>query len=202
MSEQELNECEQMLKGLLLPDNEKRKIAESQLQQCLSSNQNKEKLVLYCSFLLLKSTDLGVQTYCAIIIRKVFLPNEKEETNELYKILLEGNKNQLKINLLNSLQTISNNSLRKKIADASISFFSVIMENEEKWEEFLKYIISLFNLELNEQNFSNIELGLHLLANIYSIAYDELKEGVQLFLKNFSIYFKCNSLSLKAKTVQ
>ena len=202
MSEQELNECEQMLKGLLLPDNEKRKIAESQLQQCLSSNQNKEKLVLYCSFLLLKSTDLGVQTYCAIIIRKVFLPNEKEETNELYKILLEGNKNQLKMNLLNSLQTISNNSLRKKIADASISFFSVIMENEEKWEEFLKYIISLFNLELNEQNFSNIELGLHLLANIYSIAYDELKEGVQLFLKNFSIYFKCNSLSLKAKTVQ
>ena len=202
MSEQELKESEQMLKGLLLPDNEKRKIAESQLQQCLSSNQNKEKLVLYCSFLLLKSTDLGVQTYCAIIIRKVFLPNEKEETNELYKILSSENKNQLKLNLLNSLQTINNNSLRKKIADASISFFSVIMENEEKWEEFLKYIISLFNLELNDQNFSNIELGLHLLANIYSIAYDELKEGVQIFLKNFTIYFKCNSLSLKAKTVQ
>ncbi len=76
------------------------------------------------------------------------------------------------------------------------------MENKEKWDEFLKYIISLFNLELSEQNFSNIELGLHLLSNVYSIAYDELKEGVHIFLKYFTVYFKCNSLSLKAKTVQ
>ena len=202
MSEQELKDCEGMLKGLLLPDNEKRKVAEAQLQQCLSSNQNKEKLTLYCSLLLLKSTDLGVQTYCAIIIRKVFLPNEKEETNELYKILSPDSKNQLKLNLLNALQSINNNSLRKKVADATTCFFSLIKENEEKWDEFLKYIISLFNLELNETNFANIELGLHLLSNVYSIAYDELKEGVQLFLKNFNIYFKCNSLSLKAKTVQ
>ena len=174
----------------------KRKIAEAQLQQCLSSNQNKEKLTLYCSLLLLKSTDLGVQTYCAIIIRKVFLPNEKEETNELFKILSPDNKNQLKLNLLNALQSINNSSLRKKVADATICFFSLIQENEEKWDELLKYIISLFNLELNETNFSNIELGLHLLANVYSLAYDELKEGVQLFLKNFNVYFKCNSLSL------
>ena len=76
MSEQELKDCEEMLKGLLLPDNEKRKKAEGQLQLCLSSNQNKEKLTVYCSLLLLKTTDLGVQQYCAIIIRKVFLPNE------------------------------------------------------------------------------------------------------------------------------
>ena len=202
MSVQELKDCEQMLHGLLLPENEKLKIAESQLKKCLSSSQNKEKLTLYCSLLLLKTTDLGVQTYCAIIIRKVFLPNEKEETNELYKILSPESKNQLKFNLLNALQVITNNSLRKKIADACICYFSIIMENKEKWDEFLKYIISLFNLELNETNFNNIELGLHLLSNVYSIAYDELKEGIQIFLKNFTIYFKCNSLSLKAKTVQ
>ena len=202
MSEQELKDCEEMLKGLLVPDNEKRKRAESQLQQCLSSNQNKEKLTLYCSLLLLKTTDLGVQTYCAIIIRKVFLASEKEESTTFYKSLSPESKNQLKLNLLNCLQTITNNSLRKKIADAAINYFSAIMENEEKWEELLKYTISLFNLELNETNFANIELGLHLLSNVYSIAYDELKEGVQLFLKNFTIYFKCNSLSLKAKTVQ
>ena len=202
MSEQELQDCETMLKGLLLPDNEKRKIAESQLQKCLSTPQNKEKLALYCSYLLLKSTDSGVQTYCAIIIRKVFLPNEKEEKSELYKILSPDCKNQLKLNLLKALQEISNNSLRKKVADASISYFTVIMGNEEKWEELLKYIISLFNLELNETNIANIELGLHLLSNVYSIAYDELKEGLQIFLKNFKVYFQCNSLSLKAKTVQ
>jgi len=202
MSEQELKDCEQMLKGLLVPDNETRKKAEAQLQQCLSSNQNKEKLTLYCSLLLLKTTDLGVQQYCAIIIRKVFLPNEKEESNQFLKSLSPDSKNQLKLNLLNALQSITNNSIRKKIADATITFFTAIMENEEKWEEFLKYVISLFNLELNETNFANIELGLHLLSNVYSVAYDELKEGVQIFLKNFQVYFKCNSLSLKAKTVQ
>ena len=202
MSEQELKVCEEMLKGLLLPDNNKRKVAEEQLQQCLSSSTNKVKLALYCSFLLLKSQDLGVQTYCAIIIRKVFLPNEKEEVNELIKLISHEEKNQLKLNLLNSLQSIKNNSLRKKIADSAITFFESIIESKEKWEEFLKYIISLFNLELNEQNFASIELGLHLLSNVYSLAYDELKEGVQIFLKNFTIYFKCNSLSLKSKTVQ
>ena len=192
MSDQELQDCETMLNGLLLSDNEKRKIAETQLQQCLSTLQNKEKLTLYCSYLLLKSTDLSVQTYCAIIIRKVFLPNENEEKNELYKILSPNNKNQLKLNLLRALQTINNNSLRKKVADAAISFFTIIMGNEEKWEELLKYIISLFNLELNEANFANVELGLHLLSNVYGIAYDELKEGLQIFLKNFKVYFHCN----------
>ena len=202
MSEQELKDCEEMLKGLLLPDNEKRKKAESQLQVCLSSNQNKEKLVLYCSLLLLKTTDLGVQTYCAIITRKVFLPNEKEESNPFYKTLSVESKSQIKLSLLNGLQSITNNSLRKNVAEAAISFFTAIMENDEKWEELLKYIISLFNLQLNDTNYANIELGLFLLSNVYSIAYDELKEGVQIFLKNFDEYFKCNSLSLKAKTVQ
>lgn len=41
-----------------------------------------------------------------------------------------------------------------------------------------------------------------MLSNIYSFAYDELSEGINLFLKNFKIYFSCNSLSLKAKTVE
>ena len=41
-----------------------------------------------------------------------------------------------------------------------------------------------------------------MLSNIYSFAYEELSEGINLFLKNFKIYFSCNSLSLKAKTVE
>ena len=202
MSEQELKDCEELLKNLLLPDNVIRKKAEDKLRQCLSSNENKEKLTLYCSLLLLKTSDLGVQTYCAIIIRKVFLPNENSDSSEFYLKISSENKNQIKINLLNGLQSLNNSSIRKKVADAAISFYESIVENNEKWEELLKYIISLFNLELNESNFSNIELGLYLLSNVYSIAYDELKEGIQIFLKNFQIYFKCNSLSLKAKTVQ
>ena len=64
------NECfkiENMLKGLLLPDNNTRAIAEGQLQEFLSTPQTKEKLAIYCSQLLTQSNDLSVQSYCAII---------------------------------------------------------------------------------------------------------------------------------------
>ena len=61
MSEQELIQCETMLKGLLLPDNNERNKAQSQLQACLSSIQKKEALSLYCSLLLIKSTDLNLK---------------------------------------------------------------------------------------------------------------------------------------------
>lgn len=202
MSEQELVQCETMLKGLLLPDNTKRNEAQSQLQNCLSTIQNKEALSLYCSILLLKSTDLNVQIYCAIILRKIFLTTEKEISNEAVKNFSEQNKSEIKKNLLLSFQSTKNKSLQKKIADASIKVYEGLIENEEKWDDFLKYIISLFNLELNENNYDKIELGLYILSNIYSFAYDELSEGISLFLKNFKIYFSCNSLSLKAKTVE
>ena len=202
MSEQELAQCEAMLKGLLLPDNTLRNQAQSQLQNCLSTIQKKESLSLYCSFLLLKSTDLNVQTYCTIIIRKIFLTSEKEISNDAVKHFSPDNKEQIKKNLLLAIQSTQNKSLQKKIADASIKVYEGLIENEEKWDDFLKYIISLFNLELVENNYGNIELGLYLLSNIYSFAYDELSEGINIFLKNFKNYFSCNSLSLKAKTVE
>ena len=202
MSEQELAQCEAMLKGLLLPDNTLRNQAQSQLQNCLSTIQKKESLSLYCSFLLLKSTDLNVQTYCTIIIRKIFLTTEKEISNDAVKHFSPDNKEQIKKNLLLAIQSTQNKSLQKKIADASIKVYEGLIENEEKWDDFLKYIISLFNLELVENNYGNIELGLYLLSNIYSFAYDELSEGINIFLKNFKNYFSCNSLSLKAKTVE
>jgi len=69
-------------------------------------------------------------------------------------------------------------------------------------DELLKYIISNFNLELNENNLNSIELSLYLLSNIYGVAYDQLKEGIPLFLNCFKLYFKSNILSLKAKTVE
>ena len=202
MSEQELVQCEEMLKGLLLPDNTKRNKAQSQLQICLSNIKNKEALSLYCSILLLKSTDLNVQTYCALILRKIFFTSEKEISNEAVKNFSAQNKEEIKKNLLLSIQNTQNKSLQKKIADASIKVYEGLIENEEKWDMFLKYIISLFNLELTENNYANIELGLYLLSNIYSFAYDELNEGIKLFLEKFKNYFSCNSLSLKAKTVE
>ena len=40
------------------------------------------------------------------------------------------------------------------------------------------------------------------MSNIYNFAYEELSEGINLFLQKFKIYFSSDSLSLKAKTFE
>ena len=202
MSEQELIQCESMLKGLLLTDNNERNKAQSQLQSCFSTIENKEVLSLYCSLLLIKSTDLNVQIYCALILRKIFFTSDKEISNEAVKKFSSQNKSEIKKNLLKSLQTTQNISLQKKVADAAIKVYEGLYENEENWDEFLKYVVNFFNLELTKNNYNNIELGLYLLSNIYDFAYDEINKGIKLFMDAFSNYLSCDSLSIKAKTVE
>ena len=199
MSEQELLQCESMLKNLLVPDNTIRNQAQSQLADCLSTLPKKEALSIYCSLLLLNSTDLNVQNYCAIILRKIFLTSEKEISSEAVKNFSPKNKQDIKNNILLSLNKTTNKSLKKQIAEAAIRIYEGLYENEEKWEEFLKYVINIFNLDLTENNFDNIELGLFILSDIFSFAYDEL--GIPMFLNKFKIYFSSNSLTLKANTV-
>ena len=201
MSEQELLKCESMLKNLLVPDNTIRNQAQSQLADCLSTLPKKEALSMYCSLLLLNSTDLNVQNYCAIILRKIFLTSEKEISSEAVKNFSPKNKQDIKNNILLSLNKTTNKSLKKQIAEAAIRIYEGLYENEEKWDEFLKYVINIFNLDLTENNFDNIELGLFILSDIFSFAYDELKEGIPMFLNKFKIYFSSNSLTLKANTV-
>ena len=201
MSEQELLQCESMLKNLLVPDNTIRNQAQSQLADCLSTLPKKEALSIYCSLLLLNSTDLNVQNYCAIILRKIFLTSEKEISSEAVKNFSPKNKQDIKNNILLSLNKTTNKSLKKQIAEAAIRIYEGLYENEEKWDEFLKYVINIFNLDLTENNFDNIELGLFILSDIFSFAYDELKEGIPMFLNKFKIYFSSNSLTLKANTV-
>ena len=201
MSEQELLQCESMLKNLLVPDNTIRNQAQSQLADCLSTLPKKEALSMYCSLLLLNSTDLNVQNYCAIILRKIFLTSEKEISSEAVKNFSPKNKQDIKNNILLSINKTTNKSLKKQIAEAAIRIYEGLYENEEKWDEFLKYVINIFNLDLTENNFDNIELGLFILSDIFSFAYDELKEGIPMFLNKFKIYFSSNSLTLKANTV-
>ena len=201
MSEQELLQCESMLKNLLVPDNTIRNQAQSQLADCLSTLPKKEALSMYCSLLLLNSTDLNVQNYCAIILRKIFLTSEKEISSEAVKNFSPKNKQDIKNNILLSLNKTTNKSLKKQIAEAAIRIYEGLYENEEKWDEFLKYVINIFNLDLTENNFDNIELGLFILSDIFSFAYDELKEGIPMFLNKFKLYFSSNSLTLKANTV-
>jgi len=134
MSEQELLQCESMLKNLLVPDNTIRNQAQSQLADCLSTLPKKEALSMYCSLLLLNSTDLNVQNYCAIILRKIFLTSEKEISSEAVKNFSPKNKQDIKNNILLSLNKTTNKSLKKQIAEAAIRIYEGLYENEEKWE--------------------------------------------------------------------
>ena len=202
INQNELNQCELMLKNLLNIDNNIRRGAETQLQKFLQDNKSKELLSLYASQILLTSTDLSVCTYCAILIRKIFIVNEDQISNDITKFFSKENKQLLKNNILNALINTKNKNLRKKISNAIINVFISLKENEEKWDEFLKFIINNFYLEFNESNIDKFELSLYLLSNIYSEAYEELKEGIPIFLKCFNVYFQSNNISLKAKTVE
>ena len=202
INQSELNQCELMLKNLLNSDNNIRKNAEIQLQKFLLDNKSKELLSLYVSQILLTSTDLSVCTYCAILIRKIFIVSEDVISNEITKFFSNENKQLLKKNIINALINTKDKNLRKKISDAIINVFISLKENEEKWDELLKFIINNFYLEFNESNIDKFELSLYLLSNIYSEAYEELKEGIPIFLKCFNVYFQSNNISLKAKTVE
>ena len=197
----EFLQCENMLKGLLLPDNNARSISEAQLQEYLSTNQNKEKLAIFCSQLLTNSNDLSVQIYCAIIIRKIFMVSD-DKVSDIVKFFSNETKQILKNNLLNALNTCNNKGLLKKISDSMINYFNCLCENDENWNELLTFVLEIFNLPLNENNIEKIEIGLYFLSNIYRIAYDDLKDKIDLYIKCFKIYFDSNSLSLKSKTVQ
>ena len=202
INQSELNQSELMIQNLLNSNNNIRKDAENQLQKFLSDNQSKALLSLYVSQLLLSSTDLNICIYCDIILRKIFSVSENEISNEITKTISNEKKQLIKNNILNALMNCTDKSLRKNIADAIINIFISLKENEEKWDEFLKFIINNFYLEFNENNIDKFELSLYLLSKIYGDAYDELKEGIPVFLKCFNTYFQSNNLSLKSKTVK
>ena len=199
MSQEDLQMIETMLKGLLLADNTQRKEAEAKLQTLL---QTKEPLCICLSQILTTSTDPSVLTYAAIIIRKIFIVRDNEISSAIWVPFKPESKNLIKTNLVNALVKTTDKSIRKKICDAIVNVFTCLSENEEKWEDLLRLVVEGFKLELNQNNLDNIMLSLNLLSAIYGIAYDDLKGGIATYTKCFQLYFKSDSLPLKAKTVK
>lgn len=197
MSSTDITIIEKTIQSLLLPNNVIRKQAEEQLSIWM---QNKESLSIYLSHLLLSSSNSQVKTYCAIILRKIYLLTEDMESEVWVKISNES-KPVIKTNLLTALIQNTDSNLKKKIVDAIIPIFSALIENDEKWDDLLMFTIKGFSLKLNEENFQAIGICLYLLAHIYNFAHDELKEGIDTYIMAFKTYFTSNSLFIKAKTV-
>ena len=98
-SQSDIAMIEQIIKGLLLPDNTARKEAESKLTSLLA---NKEPLCICLSQLLNTSTDPLVQTYAAIIIRKLFIIKDDEVDSDIWKQFKPEAKTAIKANLLST----------------------------------------------------------------------------------------------------
>lgn len=198
MSTSDIEMIEQILQNLLLPDNNLRKKAEEDLTVLM---QKKESLSICLTKLLLTSINPQIQTYSAIILRKFYYVSDDTISNKAWEDTSPEGKNIIKANLLLALTQVTNFSIRKKIADAITHIFMSLTENEEEWKELLVFTINGFNLEITEANLPTINICLFLLASMYSHAHDQLKEGIPLYIKSFHAYFKSNSLSLKANTV-
>ena len=190
---------EQVIKGLLLPDNTLRKEAEVKLQSLLAQ---KEPLCICLTHLLTTSQDPLVQSYAAVITRKLFIVKDDEISSAIWKSFSNDSKTQIKTNLLSALTSQNTPQIKKKIINCVVNVFTCLTENEEKWPELLQYVVNGFKMELNETNLNIIELCLSILSSIYQIGFDELKDGVSLYCSRFEMYFKSNAISLKAKTVQ
>jgi hypothetical protein len=197
------SECqlvEQVLKGLMTPNNEERRKNESQLIELMQKNQI--GLVLCLTQILNSSTDSSCLLYSAVIARKLIQIKDNELCNPNWKSASQDIKDQIKTNLMNVLIKCTDKSLKKKIGDIIINLYESISNNSEKWETVLQYIADGFKLPLTPENAINIDSAVYLLSKIFIFATKELTPGIDVFIDGFMKYFKEGSLDIQTNSVQ
>jgi hypothetical protein len=93
-------------------------------------------------------------------------------------------------------------SLKMKYAEITITIVENAYENEENFEDLLKYIVTGLNTTLSPESILHIETSVYILSKIFGFVYDELTKGIDVYVAAFSSYFASDNLSLKTKTVQ
>ena len=197
------SECllvEQVIKGLLTPNNEERRKNESQLMELMQKN--KIGLVLCLTQILNSSTDASVLLYSAVISRKLIQVSEGEICNSSWKSAQPEIKEQIKTNLMNAFIKCNDKSLKKKIGNIIANLYQSISNNNEKWETVLKYIAEGFALPLTPENALNIDSAVYLLSKVFSFATEELTPGIDVFINGFKNYFKEGNLEIQTNSVE
>ena len=115
-SESEL--VQQIIKGLMTPNNEERRKNESQLMELIQKN--KMGLVLCLTQILNTSSDPSCLLYSAVIARKLIQVPESESYNQSWKSAPNDIKEQIKTNLMTVLIKCTDKSLKKKISRITI----------------------------------------------------------------------------------
>jgi len=197
------SECqlvEQILKGLMTPNNDERRKNESQLMELMEKN--KIGLVLCLTQILNSSTDASVLLYSAVITRKLIQVPEGENYNPNWKSASEDIKEQIKTNLMNVLIKCNEKSLKKKIGNIVGNLYESVSYNKEKWETVLKYIADGFKLPLTPENALNIDSAVYLLSKVFTFATEELTPGIDVFINGFKNYFKEGNLEIQTNSVE
>ena len=197
------SECqlvEQVIKGLLTPNNDERRKNESQLMELMQKN--KIGLVLCLTQILNSSSDSSVLLYCAVIARKLIQVSEGEECNPCWKSAQPDIKEQIKTNVMNALIKCNDKSLKKKIGNIVSNLYESISNNKEKWETVLQYIADGFKLPLTPENSLNIDSAVYLLSKVFTFATAELTPGIDVFINGFKNYFKEGSLEIQTNSVE
>ena len=197
-SETEL--VQEIIKGLMTPNNEERRKKESQLMELIQKN--KMGLVLCLTQILTTSSDQNCILYSAVIARKLIQVPENESYNESWKSAPDNIKEQIKSNLMNALIYCKDKSLKKKIGNIVSNLYESVSYNKEKWDTVLKYIADGFKLPLNQENVINIESAVYLLSKIFPYATDELTPGIDTFIQSFKNYFKEGTLEIQTYSVE
>ena len=199
MNSSELQLVEDTLKGLLNPNNEQRRAAEQKLEQLMS---NKIGLVLCLSQLLTTTSDLGILTYAAVIIKKIIKIKENEEVSAVWKEATPEMKEQIKHNTLSALVACKNKNLLKKIAAVAGYLIENIYGNKEKWDDALKYIINGFTVDLSPDTQLSVETSVYLLSLVFSTIQNDIESGIDTFVNGFNRFFKDGSLELQTNSCE
>ena len=104
---------EQILKGLMTPNNEERRKNESQLMELMQKNSM--GLVLCLTQILDTTSDPQSALYSAVIARKLIAVPENESYNSNWKKAPEEIKEQIKNNLMKVLIKCNDKNLKKKL---------------------------------------------------------------------------------------
>ena len=191
---------EQIIKGLMNPNNEERKKNEAQLMDLMQKN--KIGLVLCLTKILDLSTDSSCILYAAVIARKLIQVPEGESSNLSWKSAPNDIKEQIKDNLMKVLIKCTDKNLKKKIGNIVGNLYETISFSEEKWDTVLKYIAEGFKLPLTPENALNIDSAVYMLSKVFPYATKELTPGIDVFIDGFKKYFKEGSLQIQTNSVE
>jgi hypothetical protein len=200
MSQEELQEVKNVLKGVLNPDN----IIRNEAEKKLSVLRNTPSAFCYYLSKVLSDVDSekGMKTLASVLLRKLLAISEKEMVSPTWKSIDENFKNSIKENILNAVINEVDKSQKLKFCDTMATVAENVFDSKEGWVDLFNFIYQGISLPLEPANVSNIETVLFLISQIFGLVYEEMITKLDAFISTFEGFFKYEDFGLKTRTAQ